>query len=410
MLLAKALVVLAAVFALLALIAGYIRYQALDNDTVRDTAGQMIEDETIRDQIAASLVDQLYANVDVSAALQERLPEQQQYLAGPAAAGLRELSDRAAQRLLERPRPQQLWVESIARTHEQLIRALKDEFAIVQTKEGFIVVNLQPLIDQLGERIQVLGNLADRLPEGSGQVKIMEADQLETAQDLTELLDKVARVIWFVPLLLWAAALWLARGRRRAMLLSIAVSMVIVGLLVLLVRRLAGRYVVDNLVQSESVRPAAKDAWNILTDLLAQGAWTLIGMAVVAFVGIWLVGGSRPATAARRALAPYLAQPAIAFGAAAALLLLLVWWGPTAQTQRIQFVILGAVLLAIGVEALRRAVAAEPAPVAAAEPPPAGNGRLDELERLGRLRDQGLLTDAELAEEKRRVLGAGEAA
>src|SRR5262245_14270540 len=43
------LVFLAIVVALLALIAGYVRYQALDTPTVRDTAEQMIADPQIRE-------------------------------------------------------------------------------------------------------------------------------------------------------------------------------------------------------------------------------------------------------------------------------------------------------------------------------------------------------------------------
>ena len=48
------------------------------------------------------------------------------------------------------------------------------------------------------------------------------------------------------------------------------------------------------------------------------------------------------------------AQTAFAFGTVAVLYLLLLLWGPTAQTHRWPFVITAAVLLALGVELLRR--------------------------------------------------------
>ena len=41
------------------------------------------------------------------------------------------------------------------------------------------------------------------------------------------------------------------------------------------------------------------------------------------------------------------------------LLALLVWWGPTAQTERWQLILVTAVVLALGVEVLRRQTAAE---------------------------------------------------
>ena len=54
--LVRVLVVVGALFAVLSLLAGYIRYQALDTDTVEQTAGELIADPEIRDQIAATMV------------------------------------------------------------------------------------------------------------------------------------------------------------------------------------------------------------------------------------------------------------------------------------------------------------------------------------------------------------------
>ena len=52
-----------------------------------------------------------------------------------------------------------------------------------------------------------------------------------------------------------------------------------------------------------------------------------------------------------------------------------------------------------------RASAAPPRPVGVQPPPPAAPDPLDELKRLGELRDAGALTEAEFAAEKARVLG-----
>ena len=80
MLTARILVVVFALLATIGLLAGFIRYQALDPDTFRGTAEELIANENVQDQIAVSLVDELYGNVDVAAALEERLPDR------PAAA------------------------------------------------------------------------------------------------------------------------------------------------------------------------------------------------------------------------------------------------------------------------------------------------------------------------------------
>jgi hypothetical protein len=222
--------------------------------------------------------------------------------------------------------------------------------------------------------------------------------------------------VWLLALGVAALAVWLARGRRREILRSLALAFVVVGLVVLVVRGLAGTYVVDSLVATESVRPAAESAWDILTALLADGAWSVIGMGVVALLGVWLVGPSASAVGSRRALAPYLARPELAYGAAAVLLLLVIWWGPTEQTRRWEFVLLAAILLAAGLEVVRRQVAREhpdagERPLAFRPRLPslrreAAPDRLVELEQLGRLRDTGVLSPEEFAAEKTRILGS----
>lgn len=360
MILVRILVVLGALFAILSLLAGYVRYQGLDTDTVEATAGDLIADPEIQDQVAATLVEQLFANVDVEAALQQRLPPDQQGLAGPLAGVARIGADRAAQQLLERPRAQRLWVRTIAATHRNLISVLKDERTSLRTEGGNVVLDLQPLLIQLGDRIAIVGRIDQRLlAPDAARITIVESDQLELAQDLTRLLDFLGLWLWVVPIALWAIALWLAGDRRRDILRMIGLSAILAGLLVLVVRRVTGSIVVDELATTESTEVAAGNAWDILTGLLRDGGLTLMGIGVLVLVAVWIAGTSRYATGARKWLAPHIARPELAFGGAAALLALLVWWGPTAQTQRWQLILVTAVVLALGVEVLRRQTAKE---------------------------------------------------
>ena len=133
---ARILVFLGALFLIASLLAGYIRFQALDTGTVKESATLLIEDKEIRDQIAATLVDQLFTNVDVSAQLEQQLPADQKALAGALSAAVRELADRGAVRMFDRPEAQQLWVNSIAFSHEQLITVLEDDVRGVETDRG----------------------------------------------------------------------------------------------------------------------------------------------------------------------------------------------------------------------------------------------------------------------------------
>jgi Short C-terminal domain len=432
---ARILVVLGVLLLVVTILASYIRYQAFDDDTFDETASELIANDAVRSQVAAASVEALFNNVDVQASLEERLPPDQQRLAGPITAGLRELADRIAAEMLERPRIQALWRESVHVAHDELVAILRNETRVFRVQDKAVVLDLRPLILRLGERLAFVSNLADQLPEDAGVVRVMDADQLDRAQDITSLFENVAAWIWVVPLLLWAIAIWLARGRRRIEVRAIAIGIVVAGVLVLVVRSLAGDYVVDNLVTTTSVKDAAGQAWDIVTDLLADGAWSAIAVGMVALVGVWLAGPRSSGTAARRWLAPVLARPGLTYGILALLLLLFIWWGPFAQARRPLYLTVTGLLLVAGVEVLRRATVREFPDAAATEPrellrplarlrPGHGSGvatpapstpatptpstpetSLDQLERLAALHQQGVLSDEELAAAKARILG-----
>ena len=84
-----ALVLVATVLAFVAIFSLWINRQALNTDNWTTTSGKLLENKAVQTQVATFVVNELYASVDVKAALASRLPTQLQPLAGPAAGGLR---------------------------------------------------------------------------------------------------------------------------------------------------------------------------------------------------------------------------------------------------------------------------------------------------------------------------------
>ena len=123
--------------------------------------------------------------------------------------------------------------------------------------------------------------MAEKLPDSAGKIAIIDASQLQTAQTLTRILRSVANWMWLIALAVAALAVWLARGRRRIELRALAIGVLFVGLLLLIVRRAGGNYLVDHLAKDDSVKPAAHDAWSILTQTLADRAWVWITLGIV---------------------------------------------------------------------------------------------------------------------------------
>ena len=411
---ARILVVLGVVLVFVSLLANFVKREALDEETFRGTSQELIANEDIRDQVAATMVDQLYANVDVAARLQERLPDNLQPLAAPLAGLSREAIDRAARELLARPRVQNLFVNASSLAQAQVVKVLEGETTRLETTGGNVVLDLHPLVVQLGDRFGFLGDVSE-LPPDAGRITILRSDQLDTAQSLTQALKTVANWIWIPALLAWAAALWLVPGRRRKEVRAISIGLIVAGVAILIIRRVAGSYLVDHLTASESVRPAVDAFWTILSDGLAEAAWALLVVGVIGAVGTWLTGEGERAVATRRAVSPWLERTGWAWGVFAGLLLLVIWALPL---HRFVVTAILVVLAAVGFEVFRRQALAEQAaegPRASGSGPtipwprskgPTGPTDAEELERLARLRADDLLTEEEYAAAKARLLQA----
>ena len=355
---ARVLTVVAILLALVGMLAFYVEHTALDEDGFEAISRNMIENDEIRTQVAAKSVETLFENVDVEAAIAERLPPAQQGLA-PVFAGLaRSGADRAADAALERPRVQTVWVEVSTRAQRQLVRLLDDDTTFIQTEGGAVVLDLNPIVIELGDQVAVIGKVAERLPESSGKIAIIEKSQLETAQSVTKLLRSVADWMWLVALAVAALAIWLARGRRRLELRALALGLLVVGLLMLAVRRFAGDYLVDSLVKDDAVEPAGHEAWSILTQTLADRAWVWIILGVVTLVGVWFVGESGRAAQARSAAAPALAKRTTTYGIAAVGILALVLVAPQLSRGWLSALLLVGLVVA-GIEVVRNIVRQE---------------------------------------------------
>jgi hypothetical protein len=355
---ARTLTVIGVLLIVVSVIANYVKREALDTSHFRGTSRELIADPAIRDQLALTLVDQLYENTDVAATLQQRLPENLKPLAVPIAGVVRNAADSAAKELLSRPRVQDLFVKAATRAQKTFIAVLDDDQGLLTTTNGNVVLDLRPILTKLGERFNVLQS---KIPADSGQITIMKSEQLKTGQRLVRALRFVAAWIWALALLCWAGAIALVPGRRRLEVRAMAIGILASGFLILIVRTVSERYFVNNLVESDSVRPSAKSAFEIITDSLKGAGWTAVIVGIVALTGVWLSGPGRRAIQARQFLAPHLSGAGI-YAATVGGYLLLLWWKPTPQFGYWLNIIIFFVLLLIGTEVLRRQLARERPP------------------------------------------------
>jgi len=448
---ARALVVLASIVAFAAILAIWANRQVLNTDNWTNTSTELLENRQIRNQVAVYLVDQLYANVDVAGEIREALPPRLQPLAGPAAGGLRQLAERAANEVLSRPRAQQAWANANRAAQEQLLRILEGGGPIVSTTEGNVVLDLTELLNQMQERVGIGGRLAERLPPSAAQITIMESDQLAAAQDGLKVVRGLPIVLVTLSLVLFGVALAIAPTWRRQALRAYGIGFVFVGALALITQVQAGEALTNALANTAAIEPAIGSAWTISTTLLVEAASATIGYGVFMVLAAWLAGPSRPTIALRRAVAPYASSPAIAYAAFAVFIGLLLWWGPTPALRDPVLALILIALLAFAWEALRRLIKREHPDANMAEANErmrerarhagawvrqgtsagrtavagtasrvvteaktrtsggsAGDERLEQLERLAKLKETGVLDEQEFAAQKRLILAGSD--
>src|SRR3954454_398871 len=210
--LALALIVVATLLAFLATFALWANRQLRDTDNWTETSTKLLEDREIRDQVSIFLVDQLYSNVDIDGELRQALPPRAAPLAGPVAGGLREVAQRGANELLERPRTQRAWEQANRRAHRLLLDVVEDRNSeALSTANGNVTLDLRVLLGQT-ER---LGGLSNKLPADAAQLTILRSNQLAFAQDLVRVMKALAIGLIVLSLALFALAIYLARAWRR---------------------------------------------------------------------------------------------------------------------------------------------------------------------------------------------------
>lgn len=314
---------LATLLTLVGLLGTWADRQLLDTGDWTDTSRALLRDQDVRGSVAQVLADEI---------------------APPDRPLLRQGAERVTLRLLDAPRVQQLWVTANRRTHAQFVAVVRDDDSVL-ARRG-VILDLRPLANVVAARA------GDATPEASraSRIVILRPDQVQTLQTVGAVLDTLAWLPALLAALLYAAAVWLAGPKRRRAVLVAGASLIAVGLLALVARRIGGHELVTAVAGDGPYEPTASAVWRIATSLLADLAAVVILVGAGAALLAWLAG---PSPLARRLRAPIAAEPGPSMAIAALGYLALLAWGPLTVLRRpLPIVLLGALLLA-GVWLLR---------------------------------------------------------
>jgi hypothetical protein len=442
----RVLVILASILAFLAIFTSWVDRQALDTNQWVDTSGKLLQDKEISDALAIYSVDQLYASVDVARILRKQLPPDLQPVSSPLAAGVREFATRAAQQAFQSPRVQTLWADANRVAHTQLVAILEGKNEEITTQNGKVILDLRPIVLQLANRIGLKKQAQQAIQKGESQgilkpsfarLQIADSQQLGTARTVTKLIEGLAWFFTVGTLALFALAAYLAgRGRRWVVVLGYGLGLMAAGLVAVAVRAALQGPFVDSLAPTQDARVPAEHAWDIGTSLLQSIAVSVVVFGIGFVIASYLSSPASSAMSIRRAAAPTLRdRPGIVWSVFAALALLAVIIWPPSGTRLLVFTLLLIVLAGVWLEEVRRLTArefpgakkgdwmksmrkrmSEAGSEAGRRVGSAMKGltsdddvhpddaKLERLEKLGELKEKGVLTAAEFREEKKKLL------
>jgi hypothetical protein len=353
--LSLALVVIAGLITFVAIFSIWANRQALNTDNWVNTSGRLLANKKVEERLADYLGQQVAENVNVKGELEAVLPPRLDPLAAAAAGGINQLTPRIAERALESPKLQALWATANRLAHERLLEVLDGGGSTVSTENGEVTLDLKPLVSQIGSELGVGAGLAEKLPADAGKLTILKSDQLEAAQKGAHLVRELPIFLTLLALILFAVAVWIAGPARRRTLRSVGFAFIIAGLLVLILRKIGGNVLVDNVVANPTAKPAVHAVWDIATSLLATVATSALALGILVVIAAWLAGPTRIAVRLRREAAPYVRdQRAAVWGAGFLVFLLLIALAPVAAFGKPLGILILAVLMAIGIELLAR--------------------------------------------------------
>ena len=195
------------------------------------------------------------------------------------------------------------WVQVNTVAHQSVVKVLSGQGnGAISTSNGQIVLNLGPFIAVAKQDLVAKGfSLASSIPPVSPTFALFQAKDLGKAQSGYRLVTTLKIVLPILALVLIGAGVFVARGRRRALVgagLGLAASMLILGIGLEIARAIYLSSVPSATLPSD----AAGAAYDALVHFLRQGLRVVLVVGLVVAIAAFFTGPSRTAIQTRSGL------------------------------------------------------------------------------------------------------------
>ena len=180
------LVVFASVVLLVSMIANWVQTELLDTNQFADSTDEILQNQDVQQQLSIFAVDQLYANVDVQAQIEQRLPPPAQPLAAPVTAATRQIATNVAETALASPRVQGLVATAINGAQQRFVNLIENKGQFVSTQGGVVTLEYGSFVADLATRLGVDPATISQIQGFIQQYSTELKQRLTTAQSQVE--------------------------------------------------------------------------------------------------------------------------------------------------------------------------------------------------------------------------------
>jgi len=308
------LIVLGCILAPVAVIGVWAGNEVSDTGRYVATVEPLIHDPAIQNYLAGQITTQITSHLNITGAINQAsaqlnsqgLPRISSLLTtfGPQiASAVTGFIHSSVHTVIASKAAATIWVQANTVAHQAVVKVLSGQGnGAISTKNGQIVLNLGPFIAVVKQDLLQHGfSLASNIPPVSPTLALFQAKDLGKAQSLYRLVTTLKIVLPLVALLLLAAGVWAARGRRRALVragLGVAASMLILGIGLQIARGIYLSSVPGSTLPSD----AAAAAFDALVHFLKDGLRVVLAVGLIIATAAYFTGPSHTAVQTRSAL------------------------------------------------------------------------------------------------------------
>lgn len=258
----------------------------VETDRYTDATQSLIKKPAVQKAIADKTTEAIFTKVDVTALLEETLPPRVQFAAPSLAAQIETFTNNKANKLLASKEFEHVWVNTNQKAHERFIEAIRNY-------KGDGTINISDIYAKLAARLEntklaFLQNVT--LPSKIGSIQVIDAPWLRQANYVVVNLDTIRLVTILLFVVLTAAAVAIAKNRRRVTI-SVGIFFAVLMAITLVAVRISREVLVAQV--DPRYQRAAIEAYQAVFNPFVSQTIAIMSVGVAVALVAWLAWPSK---------------------------------------------------------------------------------------------------------------------